>query len=317
MAITKGVGVAANIGGAAGEEVDWEAVGRGLATTQNEPENLGDRPPYKPSIGQSFDWQTKFRTDVVSAIEKWADTLGYDKQALDPFVRDNIDGAIRYIVDNKYAPDPRDRISTGKSRAPMSLGEYQKLWNAGLTYFSMLVGYPLMDEAPTGTGRRGSSGPSGPTAQDIRNQFDLDELTEAATNMWRSYLVEEPTEARNIAKSYVDAVVSTMGEEKLDFNTFVLNKIKGSTRYDLVYQNKPEGVSELQYIQPFLQSAAAVMGSNNQEALSDVVGGGAALGASSADFRGRLQRTRGNQQSTGFITNLENQMRNVKGVLQG
>jgi hypothetical protein len=51
--------------------------------------------------------------------------------------------------------------------------------------------------------------------------------------------------------------------------------------------------------------------------VSDVIAGGAALGASADAFRQRLARTDANRNSQGFITNLEDTMRGVSQVLRG
>ena len=145
--------------------------------------------------------------------------------------------------------------------------------------------------------------------------FDVDQLTDAATNIWRAYNVEEPAKAKQLAQSYIDTIVATRGEKEIDFETFVVNQVKKSDRYKVLYQNKPDGITELAYIQPFVQSATMVMGGGN--AMNDVVAGGAALGANADSFRGRLARTDEAKNTTSFTNDLENRMRAVKGVLRG
>jgi hypothetical protein len=304
--------------------------------TEEKPTTVTPGADVPRSLEQDFDWETTFRTDAARIVRGWADILGWSADSLDSYVRDNMDGAFQYI--NKMV-----RVSPGSQQDPAELGHsrpysrtsigfkdvqnvtpdlFEQAWNAGISYFALQLGLTPDDfpKKSSGSGRSGGGGgAAGPTAEDIRNMFDEDQLTQQATDMWRAGLVAEPTHARDIAQAYINAVVDSRGEKKIDFQTFVEKRIKADPRHDLLYGHKPEGMTDLQYIQPFVQSAMAVMGggSGDTSAVSDVVAGGAALGASSDAFRGRLARTDENKNTAGFTNDLEARMRAVSGVLRG
>jgi len=268
----------------------------------------------EPSLGELFDWRTKFRNDAVTQIEKWAGDFGYPKFALDAFVRDNIDGAVSHIT-RMMNPGPEGM----RAQDAFSATQYKMMWDHGMTYFSRFSGLPFDGLQTTNRGSGSGSGSRGPTSAQIRDSFDEDQLTEAANKMWGAYLVEDAPNARGIAKGYIDAVVAGRGEKTIDFETFVLERIRKTNRHKLVYRNKPEGASELEYISPYTQAATSVIGGAGRPGgtASDVAAGGAALGASSDAFRDRLARTPQHQQTKGFINGLEQRVRDVKNVLRG
>ncbi len=270
-----------------------------------------------------FDWRTKFRTDAVSAVERWSKDFGISKFALDSFVRDNMQQALNYIQINVAAPAALNasRNRRGEQIAidvrpwtPSSVSDFEQIWNAGIARFSMILGFDLSQKSgKTGTGSRG------PTAQDIRNMFDEDQLTEAANSIWQSRLVEDAPNARSMAKAYINEMVRGRGEKKIDFEQFILNKVEADSRHKLIYSNKPEGVSDLAHIQPYVQAAMNAMGGTGGlgQQMSDVAVGGAALGASAGAFQQRLARTSANQNSQGFINGLEDRVSGVSNLLRG
>ncbi len=306
-----------------------ETSGGGLPPppTGSDPKNTAPDPVGTFEEENPFDWRVKFRTDAVSQIEKWSKELGVSKFAIDAFVRDHMDGAIGYIKQVVFTPNAVRKPQRNRDTGDMELGpsqgwtpttseDFEQIWQAGIAYYSMQSGLNFANppgKAGSGTGSRG------PSAQDIRNMFDEDQLTDAANAIWQSRLVEEAPDARGMAKAYINEVVRTRGEQELDFETFILNKAKATSRWNLIYQNKPESQSEMAYIQPYVQAAQAAMGGavgQNQDA-SSVAVGGAALGTDPAAFQQRLARTSANQNSQGFITGLEDRVRGVKDLLRG
>jgi hypothetical protein len=171
----------------------------------------------------------------------------------------------------------------------------------------------------SGSGRGRSSGSRKPTAGEIRAQFDEAELTDAVTGMGQAYLVEELDDAGVWAKAYIEEHVRTGGEKKIDFETFVKDRMKKTARWQMIYRNKPQGVDELEYMKPYTQAALSAMGgaSGNVSHVSGVVAGGAALGSSEAAFMSRLKRTDQVRNSSGFISGLEDRLQNVSGILRG
>ncbi len=270
-----------------------------------------------PTLGEAFDWQAQFRKDMVTQAESWASKFGVPKFIVDATIRDNIDAATSYMIDQqKQRGTAYGYIPEGDpSRDAFSMQEYGRMWQDGLNFFTMQTGYDF-----AGIGKpRGGSGRGRPTAAQLRNMFDIDQLTEDANKMWGAYLLEDSKDARSIATEYVDAIVASGGEQELDYQTFVLNKIRATNRHSLLYTNKPEGMDELQYVQPYAQAATSVIGGGGQtgRTANDVAASGAALGASSSAFSSRLARTPEHQQSQGFINGLEQRVRGIKNVLRG
>ena len=279
-----------------------------------------------------FDWRTKFRTDAVSMVEKWSEEFGISKFALDSFVRDNMESALSFI--NKQVIQPNSlrgaRVASHQTGrlpertsphqrgrwTPQSPEDFEQVWNAGIARFSMMLGFDLQQDKPSTSS---GSGSRGPTAQDIRNMFDEDQLTEAANAIWQSRLVEDAPQARQMAKAYINEMVRGRGERKIDFETFILNKVEKDPRHELIYSNKPDGVSDLSHIQPYVQAAMQAMGGTGGigQQMSDVAVGGAALGASAGAFQQRLARTSANQNSQGFINGLEDRVSGVSNLLRG
>lgn len=275
-----------------------------------------------------FDWRAKFRTDIVSQAEKWAESLGVSKFALDALVRDNIDRALNYITQSVVLPKNTsttvnlgdgvlEQRSTGLWQ-PESPQDWQQVWNAGVMFYSALAGVDLAGIS-SGRGRGSGSGSRGPTAEDIRNMFDEDELTSSVEALWGAHLLEDTKKARSIAKNYINAIVKSGGKKEIDFKTYVTSQMEKEARWQLIYQNKPEGVEPLQYAQKYYQMAQAAVGGGqgNKQLVGNLAAGGAALGASADAFAGRLARTDAQRNSKGFINGLEETVRGVKNVLRG
>lgn len=165
----------------------------------------------------------------------------------------------------------------------------------------------------SGSGSRGR-GRTLPTEKEIRQQFDLNQLGRRASDLWRSFLLEEPGDARQIAKSYVDEIVKTRGEQKIDFDAFVEQKIEDTPRYANIMKNKPAGMRADQYLQGYYQTAMQVLRPENAD---EAAIGAAQMGADANTFQQRLQRSNEARTSAPFMESLAGRLRGVKGVLKG
>ena len=163
-----------------------------------------------------------------------------------------------------------------------------------------------------GSGR--GRGSSGPTAQDIRNQFDVAQLAKQVEDMWFTYLLDEAPNPREIASEYVNEIVRTRGEKKIDFKTFVEQKIEKTPRFASIMKNKPAGMNPAQYLQPYFQRAQQVLRPDDAVAASV---GGAQFGADAATFDERLRRSNEFRTSAPFMESIEGRLRSLKGVLKG
>jgi hypothetical protein len=187
----------------------------------------------------------------------------------------------------------------------------QSAWNFWKTRIPGLQDYGSFakPKAP----RRGG-GTRRPTAGEIRNMFDIDQLTDATRGIWRGLMLNEPENARSIAESYVEAIVATKAEKEIDFETFVKNRARGTARYNTIYENKPASLSEEQFLQPYHQAALQV--TQGDEAANIAIGG-AQFGATASAFGSRLRRTEAATASAPFVNNLQNRLHDLSGVLRG
>lgn len=307
------------------------------------PRNTGDE--RTPNQLESADWRTDLRTQLAKDLRAVADDLGQPSFVLDNWMDEQFDVMLNYLYAQGFIAreedfnasvdvlvpgggsltigDMGDQRFEDLNRTPTVGGKYNPFSIEGLSaiYQASLLWVgaqiPGFNQIRGNTQAGGGSGGSrGPTAQDIRNSMDEDQLTQAASNLWQTYLIEENPDARRIAKDYINEIVATKGQKKLDFETFVMGRIKKTGRYAALYRNKDEGVSELQYLQPFVQTAMSALG-GKKGAVHSVAAEGAILGSDPASFAARLQREDAVRNSSGFISGLEERVRGLNNVLRG
>ena len=167
-----------------------------------------------------------------------------------------------------------------------------------------------------GGGGGGGGGRTLPTEAEIRQQFDLDQLAEGVQNIWRGTLLDQHKDARGLARQYVDAVVASQGQQKLDFETFVLGRARKEARHASIYKNKPAAMSEAQFLQPYHQAAVGAVGGLGTEA-ADIAIGGAQFGATAGQFQERLKRTGAVTSSAPFMNAMEGRLTSLKGLFKG
>lgn len=307
------------------------------------PVGTGDERPT--SAIENQDWRTDLRTELAKHMRSFAKDLGQPEFVFNNWIKEHFDEGLSYLFAQGWIATDSDFLTSDDvlipgggaltigdlgdqqfdelSRTPFIKGKANPYSTEGLTRIfemslmwidSQIPGFGqwrTSSAAPAGTGSRG---PSGPSAQDIRNSMDEDQLTNGVTDLWRAYLLDEPEDARRVARDYIDKIVSTKGAVEIDFKTFVLEKMKKTGRYQSLYANKEPGKDELQHLQPYVASAQAALGG---QGTMDVAAQGAKLGASSQGFSARLQREDAVRNSQGFIGGLEQRVRGVKDVLRG
>ncbi len=177
-------------------------------------------------------------------------------------------------------------------------------------WFGAAAGIQLTADRGGGGGR----GARKPTAEEIRNQFDVKQLADEVNKMNRALVLEEHADPMGVARQYVDAVVSSGGEKKIDFSTFVRGQIEATSRYKSIYRNKPEHLAAEQHMAPYLQNA---MGFARPDEAADLAIGGAQFGASAQAFQQRLQRTDSFTSSAPFIASLEGRLGELNSIFKG
>ncbi len=180
---------------------------------------------------------------------------------------------------------------------------------------SMNLGdYPGAREVSRRSGS-GSRGRTSLTPQEIRNQFDVDQLTEMVNGIWRNMLLIDNPKARDIAKAYVEEVVKTKGEKQIDFETFVRKRAKNTKRYANIFPAElPDGMTEEEYIGQYAAAASTVA---RPEDTARIAIQGAQLGSSQQQFAGRLARESRQQGSTPFMQSFGRRLGALSGVLKG
>lgn len=185
------------------------------------------------------------------------------------------------------------------------------------------IGYSvLMREMPAiagGLGQPPGKARTGTTTRKLSAaDFDIDALAQDATRMWRGLLLEEPRNPRDLARAYVDRRLSNP-LQALDYESFVRNHLKTQPRWGTLYGIKPEGMTEEQYIAPYLSQAQATLGGGfgKKGAVTGTAALGAGLGASGQSFQALLSRQDAVTGSTPFINKLGQRMQELKGILRG
>lgn len=264
--------------------------------------------------------QSNFNKQLLSELKATANSLGENpiifEQLFDRWNRDFWEDMTHVFFDNQFdisvsphlPQEDRDDINetTLFDKARLEL-----MMNYGRNWWASKFGPEVADSwAVSNSPGRGRSG-----TPDIRSQFDLDQLANRANDLHRAYLLTDADNPRAMAKKYVDQIVKTGGKEKIDFDTFILtNNIEGTARYASIYRNKPDGMSETDFIQPYYQTAQQVM--RPDEAAATAIEG-AQFGASAQQFQERLARSNEFRTSAPFMQNLEGRMRSIKDVFKG
>ena len=164
-----------------------------------------------------------------------------------------------------------------------------------------------------GCGSTGS-GSRGPTAQEIRDQFDLDKLTRRATDIWRTTLLTDEVDTRRMARAYIDAIVKSGGTKEIDFPEFITKKAEATDRFASIYRSKPSSMSTSEYLSPYFQAAASVAGPGEA---AEIAIQGAQFGADPKAFSARLNRTDAATSSSAFVNSLHSRLSDLNTLFGG
>lgn len=263
-------------------------------------------------------WQDGLLRSLEAQVKAQAKANGYDQNLAVQWLYSNYSDLVQWVDNSLISREDFGIDSDMPLFDPSNPADLQSINAVAQQYLN--ASWPgFFGGAPqaSGGGGRGGGGPRRPTASEIRAQFDLDELAGGANDIWRAMLWDDPEDPRGIARAYVDAVVANP-EQKLDYQTFVEQRARQTSRYETMYKMKPDGLSEVQYTSQLGQQAFQVLGGSGgqKDRLGRVVAQGAALGATPDAFRGRLSRTREATNSNGFMGGIEQKLRAARGVLR-
>lgn len=292
------------------------------------------RDKYSPGRDE---WMDMAAVYVNEALYAWGDQNGLTEEVISSYWRAQGDHMLRNIENSLFrAADSKKRQAPAIIKSEIARGDalasefgaagmgrsyymetadgINEMLSYALNWFGNANGIALKPaKRSSGRGRGSGGGRGGPTAEDIRKQFDIEELTRGVNDMNRNLVLEDHADPARIARAYVDAVVAGKGEQKIDFQTYVEQGIEKSARYKSIYKNKPESVTAQQYMAPYFQSALGVAPGDAAE----IAIGGAQFGASSEQFQERLKRTDQVTGSAPYIRGLEDRLTELNSVLRG
>ena len=302
----------------------------------NPPPLKGDDRPILDVV-PGGEWRTDVRTALLGDMKTWSEDNDVPSWQMARWMREQMDSWFNWVMPyvltedkfneiNSQIPeganpsDPQNR-RVEHVQAPTVNGLLNPYSQQGLDGIYNLLKQKIdtfipgfATPVPT---RRPGSGTRPPTAGEIRQQFDMQQLTNKAREMGQAYLVEDLPDPGGIAKAYVDRVVSTGGKQQIDYNTFVLERLKKTARWKQIQRGNDGSVDPLQYVTKYASMAQQVLGGNQGKGVGAVAAEGAALGGSTGSFEARLRREDAVRNQSTFIGELEARMSELKGILRG
>jgi len=298
----------------------------------------GDEPQSQEEINASYGrdpdaWRDTAMSAVYDSLEEYGKKNGWSPEEADTYwfrhgndLFDSIERRLLTPGDElknslpsniaNMIPDfvAGDRITLGRDYYQMTPEGLNELIDFSIDFFGNATGFSLRKAPPSsggaGSGRRGSAGL---TPEEIRNQFDIDELSRTVDDMNRGLVLESHNDPTSVARAYVEEVVRSKGEVKIDFANYVERSIERTARYKSIYKNKPDSLTALQYMQPYHQTALGISPDEGEAAAI----GGAQFGSSQAQFGERLKRTDAVTGSAPYIQGLEQRMGELNSILRG
>jgi hypothetical protein len=264
-----------------------------------------------PALGKTgVVWQDQLFDTMISQTRALAKEGGMNADMAEAYVRISWGGLLDYIGKDIFGRAQVSLYGDANLTMTNTAEGLQKLAGIGMNWIAARI--PGFSGLTIGGG-----GARGPTSAEIRQSFDVGQLAGRAGDLWRGYLVEEPQDARGLARAYVDAVVRSGAEQKIDFDTFVVDRIKATPRYAVMSKNKPKGMDYMNYIAPFVGSAQEILGGNQgRGGISQVVMSAAGLGSDPQSFRERLKRSDTVTGSSGYINSLTEKTSGISRVLK-
>jgi len=149
--------------------------------------------------------------------------------------------------------------------------------------------------------------------------FDRDQLVEQVNGRWQSWFLEGANEQRvnSIVDAYVDEARAFWNGQagKLDFDTFVNERLRQEARYKAIFRNKPGGLTEEQFIGQF-QQPIAQLGLGAESALRQTEAAVTSGGSITEQLK-RVTRSSEFQLQGGFSQRLARTLSGLGGGVRG
>lgn len=309
---------------------EFEDIGQGEGEEEPEDFIAGD-PASDPSLMRNVSEGTIFdivTNEIQDLLHQWGKDNGETSGIMDgvlynPTTHAALEAFIqRQLVNANALEDNVRRVFGAEGEAKLASGEMIQGTSAWYTTaeginniveraWSTIFG--SLGEQPSMV-KKGPTGPRKPTAQEIRNRFDIDQLAEQAQMIWRGKLLDDMVDPQKMARAFVEAIVATRGEKVIDFATYVEKRARNTARYASIYRDKPEGQSDEQFLQPYFQAAQQVLRPGNAAGTAIY---GAQFGASAGQFGEMLAQSNEVKTSAPYIQELSSRMEALRSVFKG
>lgn len=144
--------------------------------------------------------------------------------------------------------------------------------------------------SPVSGGGSGGYGGAGRT----NRAYDRDQLIEAATDRWKGLMLEDPSDSviGSIVDSYINKGNAFWVKDggNLDFDTFIVNKMRDTSRYKTLYRKMDEFQTEEEYMARYRGTVEQF--GLNERATKRETEAGLTSGAGLAGFTDRVAKTR-------------------------
>ena len=283
-----------------------------MAGTTNNPFSTADdtaSSTKKPEPNATDMWQEALRDNLQAVIKANARDIGMYPGMAEQWVNANYSGILRYLRNDIMRDEGSVAYYTRTANGLTSLTNIALQWAS-----SRIPG--LRDQLSKGSGGGGGGGRVGAAPVDIRKQFDLSALAEDVSKMSRGYLLIESDDPRGVARAYVDAVVANP-DQKLDFQQFVLDRLKADPRWNTLYKHKPATLDPLEYLQPYAQQAQQLLGANRGEEWSDQMFHAVSLGADPQAWQNRIERSNSYTSQAPFVAKISERAAGLSHILRG
>lgn len=247
-------------------------------------------------------WQDVIAAQLVDGLSAAAKEAGFldPKSFAEGFLQFHWDGLMGQL-NNHYS-----RLGQQGMNNPSIISS---MINDSLSY---LQGKWQWGDLPKRGASSGLGGGGGGGGRNVRDLFDVDALSGRITDMWQTFLISEPANAKALANDYINLVAGSP-DRTIDFETWVKNRMKEDPRWNFVFQNKPKGISEESYIRYYAGQVMNVLGPTGDA--PGIARSQAALAAGPDAIAGRLKFHQGVTQTSGYLNRVEEKYRSVRDVL--
>lgn len=275
----------------------------------------------QPGAGGTTPWQLGMYETLLPVLKSAATAQGMLGGLMETWWSRN-SGALWRYLDANYLNNPNTPgYESGMLAPPSGTESYQRrqfFTNTpeGLNILAQVSLQWIESKVPGLKLVGGGGGGGGAKPPNIRAMFDLDQLAADVTKLTQAYLLQEHSDPRGVARAYVDAVVANP-EQKLDFETFVISRLKANPRWTTLYKHKPAAISELQFMSQYTNIGQQMLGANRGWDWSGEQFHAVAAGADPQAWGERLERSNSYTSQAPYVAKLQERIAGLSDILKG